>query len=120
MSHRIEIEPISLGDRGYRYRATYAGDVLIESRRAVEFDACRALLAMGITGKLQVWRRGATFPAMTLDIEKAAGLTVVETETEGPRFTRWRPFSGDRVADAPPSRAGSPSAAILDPGAPLP
>ena len=54
MSHRIDIEPIRVGDRGYRYRVTFAGSVLIKNTRNPEYDACRALLAKGVTGRLEL------------------------------------------------------------------
>ena len=58
----IEIEPSHVvGDRGQRYRVTYAGEVLSESTWNPEFQACRAPLARGITGKLQVWRPGKAY-----------------------------------------------------------
>jgi hypothetical protein len=72
---------------------------LIESSRVPALEACRALLALGITGKLEVWRPGKAWPDMQLDIEEGAKLTVIETEKEGPRFGWWRPFS-DATLDA--------------------
>jgi len=72
---RIWIEAIGLGASGLRYRVTHNGVTLIESTKNPEFDSARALLARGIVGQLEVWRRGPSFPAMRLDIEKAARLT---------------------------------------------
>src|SRR5262249_45938591 len=89
---RIIIEPTALGDRGQRYRVTYAGETLIESTRNPEYDACRALLAKGVTGRLEVWRVGTTFPASSIDIERGARWTILETERESPRIVRWRSF----------------------------
>ena len=57
-STRVEFEPIGLTEHGRRCRVTYAGETLVEGRRNPIFDACRALLARGITGRLEVWRRG--------------------------------------------------------------
>jgi hypothetical protein len=102
------IESISRGARGERYQATYAGAVLIESSRDVEFDACRALLAQGITGKLQVWWRGGSFPAMILDIEGAARLTISETDKGGLHLVAWRPFVAVDARDGVASCAVSP------------
>jgi hypothetical protein len=87
------VEVVGLGERGHRYRVTYGGGVLIASCRVPEFDACRALLALGITGKLEMWRPGKEWPDMQLDIEAGAKLTVIENENEGPRFGLWRSFS---------------------------
>jgi hypothetical protein len=97
---RIWIEATGLGASGLRYRVTRNEVTLIESTKNPEFDSARALLAQGIVGQLEVWRRGAGFPAMRLDIEKGAKLTVEEGDREGLRFVRWRPISLDNVPDA--------------------
>jgi len=89
-THTVEIEPTKLGKRGQRYRVTYLGKVLIESTRNPDFDACRALLARGITGKLLVRRAAASSHHLAIDIERGARLTVHETDTVGPRLARWK------------------------------
>jgi len=104
---RIWIEATGLGASGLRYRVTHNGVTLIESTKNPEFDSARALLAQGIVGQLEVWRRGASSPAMRLDIEKVARLTVEEGDVEGLRFVRWRPLSLDNVPDAVSCRAVS-------------
>jgi len=98
-----------LGHRGYRYRVTFRGSTLIESSRVPSLDACRALITLGITGKLEMWRPGKVGPDMQLDIERAAKLTVVETEKVGPHLASWRPFAPD-TQDAVLSRTRSPLA----------
>jgi hypothetical protein len=100
MIHRIYIEPVSLGERGHRYRVTYAGDVVIESTRNPEHDACRALLAKGIDGRLEVWRVGTTFAASSIDIERGAAWTISETEERSLRLVQWEPFNAGRDQDA--------------------
>src|SRR5262245_9170867 len=121
MSHRIEIEACGLGHRGQLYRVHYAGAVLVESSRNPEFDGARALAAKGITGRLEVWRRGGTYPAMALDIERAARLTVKEDDKGGLRFVRWQPHpeqAGENAASCRPveSRtAGDAGPATLPP-----
>jgi hypothetical protein len=52
--HRV----VALGEREHRYRVTYEGQTLIASCRVPGLDARRALLAMGITGRLEMWRPG--------------------------------------------------------------
>jgi hypothetical protein len=91
-SIRVELEPIGLTEHGRRYRVIYAGETLVEGRRNPIFDACRALLARGITGRLEVWRRGKTSADMHLDIERGAGLAICETATESPGLVQWRPW----------------------------
>ena len=52
--------------------------VLIEDWNP-EFEACRVLVARGITGRLETWRIGKTHPDMT------GRWTVVENDKEGQR-----------------------------------
>lgn len=87
---RIFIECTGYGQTGARYRVTdEGGRVLVDGSRNPEFEAARVLAAEGVTGALEVWRPAGTFPSMKLDIEKAAGLSVVETGSIGPRIVRW-------------------------------
>jgi hypothetical protein len=116
----VVITPANQGKRGQRYQVAYLGSLLIESTINPEFDACRALFAQGITGKLAVWRRGASAPCMTLDIEQGAGLTVSETDREGPRLVRWRPFAAVDAQNAVSSRAGSSRTAASVSAVPTP
>src|SRR5262249_3849430 len=94
VTRKIFIEPTSIrGDKGQYYRVHYEGGVLIDETWNPEFEACRALLARGVTGRLEVWRAGKDYPDMLVrDIAKAAEWTVVENEQHGPRFARWRPL----------------------------
>jgi hypothetical protein len=91
-AHRIDVQIIRYGVRGPIYLVMYAGDVLLEHWNP-EFEACRALLARGITGKLETWRPGGTHPALILDIEKAAKLTVEESDSVRVRIVPWKPFA---------------------------
>ena len=72
LEHRIEIERTHYTSTGARYRVTYLGETLIESARDPEFEACRALLAKGITGTLVTYSPGSSVPRMRVDIEKGA------------------------------------------------
>src|SRR5215470_11358715 len=91
-STRVELVPIGLTEHGRRYRVTYAGETLVEGRRNPIFDACRALLARGITGRLEVWRKGKTSADIQLDIERGAGLAICETATVSLRVVPWQPW----------------------------
>jgi len=94
MTHRIYIEPTAIrGERGQSYRVHYQGAVLIDETWNPEFEACRALLARGVTGRLEVWRPRGTFPGLILDIEKATKLTVEESATVSARIVPWMPFA---------------------------
>src|SRR5262245_60162973 len=103
---RIDLEPVRLGQYGQRYRVHYEGAVLIKSSRNPEFDACRELLALGITGRVEVWHKGASGP-MRIDIAKGARLTVEDGDLEGLRFVRWRKRADDIAANSVSRRAGS-------------
>jgi hypothetical protein len=83
-AHRITIEPTSIrGERGQYYRVYFEGAVLIEDTWNPEFEACRALVARGITGRLETWRAGKSHPGMIVpDIEEGARWTVVENDKE--------------------------------------
>jgi len=87
---------------GYRYKVIHQGHTLIEDTSNPEYDACRALLAKGITGQLVTYR-GET-PCMVLDIEKGAEITILETSTSGPRKVKYRPWQSpcDLASLAPP------------------
>ncbi len=76
--HRIEITRTHLTATGARFRVTHNGATLIESSRDPEHDACRALLALGLSGTLETYFPGGTVARMRLDIEQGAKLTVSE------------------------------------------
>lgn len=92
MMHRIEIARVCSGANGDRYSATFVGEVIVASSRCAALDACRVLAGRGITGRLAVYWPGSAAPAMVMDIERGAGLTVSETPAHAPRFAPWRPF----------------------------
>src|SRR5262245_18097345 len=118
MSQRIIIEPTTIrGDRGQRYRVYYQGAVLLEDCWNPEFTACRELAARGVTGRLEVWRPGAAYPAMIVpDIEVGARWTVVESDKEGPVIKRWVPYPDHLHQDAVSASTWLPPAAVLRPG----
>jgi hypothetical protein len=116
VTHRVEITPTRLGNRGQRYSVTYRGALLIAGTRTPAFAACRALLARGITGRLQVWRPGKSVHDMQLDIERGAGVMITETDAHGLQVVPWRPFAQDtaeRVAFVQHPSAGGDLASAL-------
>ena len=120
MTHLICIEPTTIrGERGQYYRVHYRGAVLIDETWNPEFEACRALVARGVTGRLEVWRFGKAHPDMLVqDIAKAAEWTVVDNESHGPRFARWRPLPERLSQDAGSCAAGFAAAAGKPAGRP--
>lgn len=73
-----------------------------------EYAACRALMARGVAGRLEVWRPGSAFPAMVVcDSAKGARLTIREDAQRGPCTVKYRPrFEPDEVIE---EEAGLPA-----------
>jgi len=65
---------------------------VVEGGRNPIFDACRALLARGVTGRLVVWRRGKISADMQLDIERGAALAIEESDRKSIRLRRYVPM----------------------------
>jgi hypothetical protein len=109
---RIEVQVIRFAVRGPVYRVMYADEVLIGACRCPLLDSCRALLARGITGRLELWRAGkATFDA-ACDVQIGAQYTIIESETESLRLARWSPSPWNAVSrrsvEAKTATNGSP------------
>jgi hypothetical protein len=81
------------GTKGETYEI-YFGEELLTSGWSPEYDACRLLLARGITGKLRFWRRGKKHFDLQIDIERGAQLAVLENARRGPVVVKWKPFAG--------------------------
>jgi hypothetical protein len=94
VEHRIDVERTHYTSTGARYRVTYLGEKLIEGARTPLFDACRALLAKGITGTLVMYSPGSSVHRAKVDIEEGAQLMVAEGDKAGPRLARYRPHPG--------------------------
>jgi hypothetical protein len=80
------------GSRGYQYDAIFGGGVLVSSRDP-EYAACRALLAMGLTGTAQFWREGKACHDSSLDIERGARGTTQELNKGTIRVGKYTEFS---------------------------
>ncbi len=89
---KIYVERIGGGARLDRWRVSHADLEIVASTLEPFCDGCRALAELGVTGRVEMWHAGATFPSLRGDIERCAKLTVVESAKVGPRFGCWRPF----------------------------
>ncbi len=75
----------------YLYDVEVDGELLVERSADPACDLARVLKERGVTGHVKVVdERG--IHRYTVNIEKAAKLTVRETAKEGPRFVRWKPL----------------------------
>jgi hypothetical protein len=102
--------------RGQKYAVLLDGKVIVASAYDPEYAACRALVALGITGRLEVWRSEAAYPAIIIrDIEKAAGLTIREDARHGPAVIEFRPMPPRVIASRRKEQAMQPD----QPEAPL-
>ena len=68
-------------------------DVRSDSRTSV-LDLCRQLVARGIRDQPATVYRDSKPALLIKSIYKAAKVTVLESERDGPKFTKWQPFVG--------------------------
>ncbi len=86
--YKCELVPGPYTQRGRLYCVLYDGQPLIDGSYDPEFDACRALLRHGITGKLTTYRDGKA--SMVLDISKAAQAMTRDNRYGTPVFVKYR------------------------------
>lgn len=98
---KIFVERVGAGARGEQYRVTHAGIELIAKTHNPFFDSSRALNDIGVTGILEMWHVGATYPSLRGDIQRCAKLTVIENGKIGPKIGYWQPFDTQRGAGMP-------------------
>jgi hypothetical protein len=90
MTLKARLHPV--GKHG-SYNVLFEGKLLVERSRESELDACRAMFAQGVTGKLTILDGKTGRPRSIVDIEKAAKLTV----KEGPlRFVKTQETMPDQ------------------------
>lgn len=101
----VELAVERLTTRGYRYGAIWNGERIVTDSPDPEHDACRALLAMGITGRMET-RTGGKL-RMRFDIEYGAGRMTTESDRGGLHTGKYRvpPWESMRAAnDDKPAR----------------
>jgi hypothetical protein len=84
---RVDLKPLGRS----RWSVAYAGAVIVASSPDPEHDAARALLALGLTGRMETWSEGRTSPRVIGDIERMAGFRMTEEDQQGLRRVKWRP-----------------------------
>ena len=92
---------------GQRYNARLGstdGEQIVTDALDVEFAACRALKARGVTGRMETWRPGSAHPAMLVaDIAEVAGWTIREGDRRDLTRVKYRSW-----AETGPSGRSSP------------
>lgn len=97
---KIFIQPTSLEQRGQNYSVSFEGRTIIAKTRNPSADACRRLVALGHSGRLEVWAKGEPFARLIFrDIVTTAGLTIAENTAHGPRVATYQPFNASALAD---------------------
>lgn len=87
MSAIVDVEFSHTTPTGERWRVFHDGELLLKSCREPLFDGARALVAKGVTGRIQTRRNGMI--CMEGLIAVCATLTVTEGQTHGPRIVKW-------------------------------
>jgi hypothetical protein len=103
---------ISKGRAAGLFNIDVAGERIVENRTDAEFDACRVLLARGLTGTLITRWAGAEHDSFIIDIKRGAELAVSDC-----RFVRFRERPAQRRISrviAAPS-AGKSGSKVLEP-----
>lgn len=94
---RVFIDPVKVTSRGQGYSVSFNGETIITNTRDPAFYACRHLAELGYQGRMEMWDNERPYPRLVIhDIEKAARLTVSETERHGPRIVRYAPMSDEQ------------------------
>jgi hypothetical protein len=97
-THRVILQPTHRTPKKQFYKATLNGRVLVAKSSDPEFEACRAMQALGLSGPVEFYRPGIPYPGLIVrDLDKAAKLRVVEGESVTPAIKKWR--SLDEVTD---------------------
>jgi hypothetical protein len=84
---------VYLTPAGHMWNTTFEGEPLTRLSRDPEHEACRALLARGVTGRVTFIQAKTGTPGLSMDIEKGARLTVREDGRL--RLVKYSPFPGD-------------------------
>ena len=80
-----------------KWNVTFDGKTLVSAERDPEHAACRALLALGITGRVTFIHAATGMAGLTMDIAKGAGRTATENDL-GLRIRKFEPFTVRDIA----------------------
>ncbi len=99
MTHRIVITPSRDSNqaprhnsRGPLFDVSYNGNIIVTATIEPCLDGARALKAMGVTGRLELWDNVLPYCRLNAEIDKAANLTVREGDRP-PSFAKFQSFS---------------------------
>ena len=78
-------------DAEQKWRATLDGNVIVDAHRDPEHAACRALLAMGITGRVIFQHASSGTAGLSMDIMHGANLITYDDDEQGLRTRQYGP-----------------------------
>lgn len=88
--HEVTLEVHSYTPKGTKYRTYYKGKILCKGCYSPEYDSCRALSTLGLTGNVVfLWSGNANYASRIVDIGKGALLTTKETIAKTVHVTKW-------------------------------
>jgi hypothetical protein len=79
------------GKHYYTYSVQFSGEVIVQDSNNPEHDACRALLAKGLTGTLLILDCATDRERSRIDIERGS-FWLVSEDQRGFRFRRWTAY----------------------------
>ena len=80
---------------GYRYDVILGDETIVSRSTDPEYDAARALLALGHRGRFRTIDFVTGKPRMIFDIKKAARLRTVERDAGGITVGRYQPMTSE-------------------------
>ncbi len=95
MIYDVVLKPnpvVGFGQGKRTFKVWFGDELLLLRSTDPEFDACRALQARGLAGKLRVWRDGQSAPDMAMGIGWGAGRRTEDTGRTGPRVAKLEPY----------------------------
>ena len=101
------------GKHYYTYSVEYQGEVIVSGSNNPEHDACRALLARGVTGALLLLDCATGKERSSIDIERGA-IWLVSEGQRGFQLKRWSPYphpESPRTGEGSDPIAATPEAA---------
>jgi hypothetical protein len=103
--HRITISPTldkegrhKRSSKGPLFDTNYEGHAIAVGSTEPCLDAARALKAMGLTGRIEMWDTALPYCRFHTNIDKAAGLTIEEGDSLA-RLRRYRFYPGGDAQD---------------------
>lgn len=101
MSHKVYIEFVKYVANGMSWRTHYNGSVLVPETLDPEYSSCRALVKLGLTGRVDFYgpSKHTRTPIKRSTIERLEGGAKwrVDDGNRGPRLRKYVPFDKSKL-----------------------